>query len=106
MCKYVANIVSVNGGAVGNISPINEIHTGQNPARHVTLRGAAARGALTFFRLTREDYGIALNIVWVTNTSGQNPCRPQVYFPPLELIQPKFWAGLFRIKPALKANFV
>ena len=72
MCKYVANIVSVNGGAVGNISPINEIHTGQNPARHLTLRGAAARGALTFFRLTREDNGIALNIVWVTNTSGQN----------------------------------
>ena len=72
MCKYVANIVSVNGGAVGNISPINEIHTGQNPARHLTLRGAAARGALTFFRLTREDNGIALNIVWVTNMSEQN----------------------------------
>ena len=54
MCKYVANIVSVNGGAVGNISPINEIHTGQNPARHLTLRGAAARGALTFFRLTQS----------------------------------------------------
>ena len=62
---------------MGNISPINEIHTGQNPARHLTLRGAAACGALTFFRLTREDNGIALNIVWVTNTSGQNPARPQ-----------------------------
>ena len=45
---YVANVVCVNGGAVGNISPINEIHTGQNPARHLTLRGAAARVALTF----------------------------------------------------------
>ena len=28
-------------------------------ATHPTLRGAAARGALTFFRLTREDNGIA-----------------------------------------------
>ena len=41
----------------------------QNPARPLTLRGAAARGALTFFILTREDNGIALNIVWATNTS-------------------------------------
>ena len=32
----------------------------QNPARPLMLRGAAARGALTFFRLTREDNGIAL----------------------------------------------
>ena len=47
-----------------------------NPARSLTLRGAAARWALTFFRLTREDKGIAKNIVWVTNTSGQNPARP------------------------------
>ena len=31
----------------------------QNPARPLMLRGAAARGALTFFRLTREDAGIA-----------------------------------------------
>ena len=31
----------------------------QNPARPLTLRGAAARGALTFFRLTREDNGMA-----------------------------------------------
>ena len=36
----------------------------QNPARPLMLRGAAARGALTFFRLTREDNGIAQNIVW------------------------------------------
>ena len=36
----------------------------------------AARGALAFFRLTREDNGIALSIVWVTNTSGQNVARP------------------------------
>ena len=32
--------------------------------------------ALTFFRLTRDDNGIAENIVWVTKTSGQNPARP------------------------------
>ena len=32
---------------------------GQNPARPLTLRSAAARGALTFFRLTRNDNGIA-----------------------------------------------
>ena len=32
-----------------------------------------ARGALTFFRLTREDNGITLNIVWpIKLTSGQN----------------------------------
>ena len=33
--------------------------SGQNPARPLTLRGAAARGALISFRLTREDNGIA-----------------------------------------------
>ena len=46
-----------------------------------------ARGALNFFRPTRNDNGIAYNIVWVTNTPGQNPARPEVYFSPLELIQ-------------------
>ena len=52
------------------------------------------------FRLIREDNGISKNAVWVTNTSGQKPSRPQVYFSPLELIQPKFSAGSFRINPA------
>ena len=33
---------------------------------------SSGRGALTFFRLTRGDNGIALNIVWASNTSGQN----------------------------------
>ena len=50
--------------------------SGQNAATPLSLHSAAARGALTFFRLTREDKGIAKNIVWVTNTSGQNPARP------------------------------
>ena len=59
MCVYVANVVCVNGGVVGNISPINEIHTGQNPARPLTLRDAAARGPLKCLLLTREDNGIA-----------------------------------------------
>ena len=40
------------------------------------LRGATAREALTFFRLTRDDNGIAKNMIWVTNTSGQNLARP------------------------------
>ena len=55
-----------------------------------------ARGALTFFRPNREDNWIAQNKGCITNTSGQNPTRPQVYFSSSELIQPKFWAGLFR----------
>ena len=42
--------------------------SGQNLARPLLLCGAAARGTLTFFRLTREDNGIAYDIVWVTNT--------------------------------------
>ena len=49
---------------------------GQNPARPLMLGGAAARGTLTFFfRITRANNGIAKNIVWVTNTSGQYLAR-------------------------------
>ena len=43
----------------------------QNPARPLTLRGAAARGALTFFRLPREDNGITMNIVWPFNIRAE-----------------------------------
>ena len=40
-------------------------------ARPLTLCGNAGLGTLTFSRLTREDNGIAWNIIWATNSSGQ-----------------------------------
>ena len=38
---------------------------------HITLRGAAARGALTFLELTRVDNAINLIIVWAGQTKRQ-----------------------------------
>ena len=40
-------------------------------ATHITLRGAAARGALTFSELTRVDNAINLIIVWAKKTKRQ-----------------------------------
>ena len=40
-------------------------------ATHITLRGAAARGALTFLELTRVDNAFNLIIVWAEKTKRQ-----------------------------------
>ena len=40
-------------------------------ATHITLRAAAARGALTFLELTRVDNAFNLIIVWAEKTKRQ-----------------------------------
>ena len=71
---------SVNARAIHCIIPLKNCrghqHVRKEASRPLTLCGAAARGALTFFRLSRDDNGIAWNIVWGNKTSGQRPARP------------------------------